>query len=203
MYTINTNASVSTPIVEVKEAAVAPSKAKNEATDLNGPVTAPSPAADTISEVETEPQAKVSNENGTSSYNQNLESGILNETSKANDLLPPFDQASAPVRVVSATPEVMPMETNVVLSTNNVEIAGVGVQEAAVGDKNESRMTEIGLLGGRGQQDAPLNPLELFASVATSPNVDATIAQFREDKARRQAEVGHNEVVSSRVEELT
>jgi hypothetical protein len=187
-YTTNTNASVSTPIVEVKGEVVTSSEAKvNKTINPDGPVAALSPAADTISEVEAKPQPKVSSENGASSYNQNLESGIPNDPSKTNNLPPQFDQASTLVQVVSATPDVMPMETNVILSTNNVEIAGEGVQEVDI---------------GRGQeQDAPLNPLELFASVATSPNVDATLAQFREAKVRRKGEEGCNEIVLSRVEE--
>ena len=108
-----------------------------------------------------------------SSYNQNLESEIPNEISRANDPPPPFDQASSsPVQVVSATPEVMPMKIHIVLSTTDVEIARMGVQETniAVVDKNEPRVTEIGLLGGKGQDALP-NPLERFASLATSRNL--------------------------------
>jgi hypothetical protein len=185
MYTPDTNASVSTPIVEVKEEDVTSSEAEvNKTTNPDGPVAALSPAADTISEVEAKPKARVSSENGASSYNQNLESGIWNDPSKTNDLPPQFDQASTLVQVVSATPDVMPMETNIILSTNNVEIAGEVIQEVDI-DKNKSRVVEIGLVGGREQeQDAPLNPLELFASMATSPNVDAQGSQIMDASAK-------------------
>ena len=56
----------------------------NKTTNPDGPVAAPSPAA---SEVKAKFQAKGSNENGASSYNQNLENGIPNVPSKANDLV--------------------------------------------------------------------------------------------------------------------
>ena len=192
MCTAETNASVSTPIqvVEVKEDTFASSEAEvnNTTHPDHSLVATPPPPAATISnsEVEVKHQIKVSSKNSTSS-DQNLESEIPNQISTANDPPPPFDQASSesPVQVVSATPEVMPMKTHVVLSTINVEIAGMGVQET-----NTSK-----------GQDALPNPLEHFASLATSPDIDVSLAQFREEKARSQGEEDRHAFMSSHVED--
>ncbi|KIM41941.1 hypothetical protein M413DRAFT_141207 [Hebeloma cylindrosporum] len=189
--TTNFDTNASTSIMDVKEVAVASSDTDvryDKASNTDGPVLASSPPADRNSEVKAEPQAKVSIESQVPSYSQNPS--------------PSFDQASAQGQVVSPTPSSMSMETNAVLFTNAVEIAEVSVE--AVAFKNGSRTTEVGLLGGGGQAQGalPPNPLELFASVATSPNVDATLTQFREEKSRRQGKEGRDEVMSSRVEEL-